>query len=296
MSTDPNKKNVKRPFVDSQDLPASYNRTKLTLVPRDPHWLYAYWEIAPSSVEEMKRSLGAEFDAAAYALRIYDVSSINFNGSNANRQFDIDVGREANNWCINLWSDNVSLCADLGMRLPDGRFFKLARSNFAATPRANHSGRNEQVWMNVETNKREAPYVFGEIKRNSGNPRGKKNTRSRKISLTEDDVRRYYSRLSPLLRNVISERLNRERALSVGKKNGPGNSTGHSNRVDVNLKASRERHFPAGKFSPGINFGSSGETLSSGASEQNLPGNSNRKFFFVFHLPKSLLLHHYLLQ
>ncbi|MCX5667823.1 MAG: DUF4912 domain-containing protein [Candidatus Omnitrophica bacterium] len=277
MSTIPNKKNSKKPFVDSLDLPASYNCTRLTLIPRDPYWLYAYWEIAPSSIEEMKKQLGAEFDRAAYVLRIYDVGCIDFNGSNANRQFDIDIGRDANNWCVNLWNDNVSLCADLGMRLPDGRFFKLARSNFTTTPRANPSGRHEQAWMNVETGKKEGPYVFGEIKRGAGNPHVKKNNpRSRKISLTENDVKQYYSQLSPLLKDVISERLSRERALSVGRKHGPG----YSNRVDVNLRSSWDRNFPAGKFAPNIKFGSSGETLSSGASEQNVPDNRNRKFFF----------------
>ncbi|MDP2929144.1 MAG: DUF4912 domain-containing protein [Candidatus Omnitrophota bacterium] len=255
-------------------MPASYNRTKLTLIPRDPYWLYAYWEIAPSSIEEMKKQLGAEFDRAAYTLRIYDVSCINFNGSNANRQFDIDVGRDANNWCINLWNDNVSLCADLGMRDPAGRFFKLARSNFATTPRANSSGRHEQVWMKTETDKREKPYVFGEIKRSAGNPRSDNNPRSRKISLTENDVKQYYSRLSPLLKDVISERLSRE--LSVDRKHG----LGHSKKINVNLKRSRDRNFLTGKFARRIKLGSSEKTLSSGASEQNVPDNRNSKFFF----------------
>ena len=286
MSTILNKKNSKKPFVDNLDLPASYNCTKLTLIPRDPYWLYAYWEIAPSSIEEMKKQLGVEFDRAAYALRIYDVSCISFNGNNANRQFDIDVGRDANNWCINLWNDNVSLCADLGMRLPDGRFFKLARSNFATTPRANPSGRHEQVWMKTETDKREQPYVFGEIKRNVGNPRSDNNPRSRKISLTENDVKQYYSRLSPLLKDVISERLSRElsvgrkhglsRELSVGRKHG----LDHSKRVNVNLKGSSDRNFLAGKFARRVKLGSSEETLSSGASEQNAPDSRSRKFFF----------------
>jgi len=274
MSTTLNNKNSKKPFVDSLDLPSSYDRTKLTLIPRDPYWMYAYWEISPSSIEEMKKELGDEFYSAAYVLRVYDISCIDFNGSNAHRQFDIDVGREASNWYVNLWNDNVGLCADIGLRLPDGRFIKLARSNFATTPRANSSGRHEQAWMSTETGRKEQPYVFGEVNRGAG--RARNNPRSRKIFLTENDVREYYSRLSPLLKDIISARLSRE--LAARKRYG----SGQSKRVNVNLREAGDRNFLRGKFARRMRFGSSEEeTLSSGgASEQNVPDNRNRKFFF----------------
>lgn len=265
--------NSNKPFVDSVDLPHSYNQTKLTLIARDPYWAYAYWEIAPSSIEDIRQQIRQEIDRAVYALRVYDVSYIDFNGSNANRQFDIDVGSSANNWYINLWNDSASFCADLGLRCPDGRFFRLARSNFVTTPRANPSNRSEEIWMKREADKSGQPYVFGGVQRraNTAPARNYRTFNHRRMSLSEDDIRVYYSRLSPLLKDIISARL----AHRYAKKSNPG-------PLNVVLKGGSRHNFLTGKFTKKM-LGASEETIS-GASE-SLPGGAseqirNRKFFF----------------
>ncbi|MDD5136667.1 MAG: DUF4912 domain-containing protein, partial [Candidatus Omnitrophica bacterium] len=208
---------VKKPFVESLDIPLSYNRTKLTLIARDPHWIYAYWEVAYSSIEELKNRIGGEVDRAARVLRFYDVSCIDFNGTNANRQFDIEVGEGANNWYVNVWNDNTSFCAEIGLRLQDGRFFALTRSNFVTTPRLNPSNRHDEIWMKAEGFKKETPYVIAEVKKSQKTAsRGNNRRGRRKITLTEDDVKAYYSNISPLLKDIISKRLARRLANRAG--------------------------------------------------------------------------------
>lgn len=279
MSTTHNKKSNK-PFVDSLDLPSSYNRTNLTLISRDPHWIYAYWEIAHSSFEDFKRQAGAEWERAVRVLRMYDVTYINFDGFNAHRQFDIDIGHNANNWYVNLWGDNAGYCADLGMRLPDGRFYKFARSNAVSTPRANPSGRTDEIWMKAEQGREGRPYVYGEIQRNNAAQQrrpahtGNSYLRQRRISLNEDDVRRYYSNLSPLLKDIISARLSRQLA---GARRKPGD-------INVILRNSGKGSHLAGRYSKKMMLGASEETLMQGASE-SAPGASEnsipgKKFFF----------------
>ena len=211
-------------FVDHQELPSLYGTTRLTLLAKDPYWIYAYWEITPNSLESFKKILPKEdVENAKFVLRIYDVTLINFDGKNANRYFDIEVGPQANNWYINLWADDVSYIGDLGIRIPDGRFFALTRSNCVHTPRMGYSSRTEQIWMKVTDEGGSPAYVRqAEAKPSSFTVPAKGKTpeiikgrkKRRTFYLTEDDIKRYYSSLSPLLRDIISARLTK----AFGKK------------------------------------------------------------------------------
>ncbi|OQX87996.1 MAG: hypothetical protein B6D55_01535 [Candidatus Omnitrophica bacterium 4484_70.2] len=207
----------KKVFVDNEELPASYNVTNLTLMVRDPYGIHAYWEITPSSIEEVRKKIGEEVERCAYVLRMYDVTYKIFDGSNANHQFDIEVGPHTNNWYINLWCDNTSYCGEIGLRTPKGEFFPLARSNYITTPSAGFSPRKDIIWMEVKDNVKQPPFVFVERREGKGSSLSKKGEfssqeekkRVYKMFLTEDDIRAYYSRLFPLLRKVSS--LQRER-------------------------------------------------------------------------------------
>ena len=270
---------AKKPFIDSVGLPTSYNRTNLTLIARDPHWIYAYWEVSASSIEAVRDKLGTEFDRAVRILRLYDVTYINFNGSNAVHQFDIDVGLHTSNWYINLWNDNVSYCADLGFRLPDGSFLSLARSNFVTTPRLNSSNRREEIWMKPEENKGASPYVFGEVKKNSRKRMGRapartQASRRRKITLTEDDVRSYYSNISPLLKDIISQRLSKTRTAASALR--------RQQDLNVVLRGSGPNNFFAGRFNKktflgASEFGGASEAFPGASERSDVKG---RKFFF----------------
>jgi len=201
----------KKDFVDTYDLPSSYNTTNLTLIPRDPRWIHAYWEVSPPSIAELKSRLNTETENIIYTLRMYDVSCIHFDGNNANHWFDLDFDPNAtNNWYVNLWRDNVTYCGEIGARLPDGRFIPITRSNVVTTPRQTQSHRSEEIWMKVDDNSSGAPFVIAELQSGRKNRSDRSNVpvgTRRRIYLTEDDIRTYYSRLSPLLRNLLSQRL-----------------------------------------------------------------------------------------
>lgn len=203
----------KKDFADTYDLP-SYDSTNLTLIARDPRWIHAYWNIARSSMETLERYISDEFEKAAYTLRMHDVTFINFDGNNANHWFDLDFDPGiTNNWYVNLWSDRASYCGEIGLRLRDGRFFSLARSNVVQTPKQRPSGRSDEIWMRVDDDSGSAPFVAAEAKYgNKKKPaRGSAAFGAKRIYLSEDEVKAYYSRLSPLLRDVLRERLARSR-------------------------------------------------------------------------------------
>ncbi len=206
-------------FVDSEMMPDNYGSTSITLLARDPHWVHAYWEVAPAAVGEACARLGLEQGHTAWVLRMYDVTLINFNGQNAHHWFDVEVGPDANNWYVNLWSDHVTYCAEIGVRAPDGRFEALARSNAVTTPREYISARNELVWMEVVQPEGEEPvtaepYVYASGSWVEDEAEGKEGVaaarrgkgRRFRIYLTEEDIRAYYARLFPLLRRILSRR------------------------------------------------------------------------------------------
>ena len=132
------------------ELPSSYGQTRLTLMGIDPFWIHAYWEVTPHDREAAMARLGTERVSVHWVLRFYDVTYIDFDGTNAHGYFDQPVDLAANNWYVNLWSSEKTYCADIGARAPSGRFEPACRSNFVHTPRADESPHYRPEWLHVE--------------------------------------------------------------------------------------------------------------------------------------------------
>jgi hypothetical protein len=134
---------------DSQnELPGGYGSTRVVLMVRDPYWIHAYWEIAEDISDMVTMALGPEgWLASRKALRVHDVTDIEFDGNNSHRSVNIDIGEHATNWYINVDRPNRSYCAELGLIGHDGRFVCLSRSNTVRTPRAGVSEVIDEEWM-----------------------------------------------------------------------------------------------------------------------------------------------------
>ncbi|MFA6357575.1 MAG: DUF4912 domain-containing protein [Candidatus Omnitrophota bacterium] len=130
-----------------QELPSFYDQDKIVLLVRDPHWLHTYWELRTQTFETVKNKLGNDFNHSKKVLRVYDVSNIMFNGSNANSFFDIVVNDFANSWYIETAGSGRSWCVDLGLMLSDGRFITIIRSNVVTTPLDGPSWVTDEEWM-----------------------------------------------------------------------------------------------------------------------------------------------------
>ena len=270
-------------FVDTYELPECYNTTNVTLIARDPRWIHAYWEISSHAMEDLRSKIGDEFDRSSVVLRMYDVTLKDFDGTNANHWFDLNVGRHANNWYINVWSDNVTYCGEIGLRTSQGQFYPFARSNFVTTPRQGLSGRSDTIWMEVKNEEPASPQPFVYLsKRQPGrtNFDQAKIYRRRRMNLTAEDIRAYYLKLFPLLRLVRSRfRIN-------GKKGGKlfGSYVWDRYLLEKYSTLSKSKYFKK------MLLGSSAELiLQGGASELTQvtsPGGASerqqidRKFFF----------------
>jgi hypothetical protein len=148
LSSKSNKVNKDLPYQHC-DLPRTYNDTKIVILPKDPIWIYTYWEISTHIIEEFPSKFGEPFNNLSLVLRVYDISSVDFDGFNANKYFDIRVYPDALSWYINLGEYNCSWCVDLGYFLRDGRFTLIARSNTITSPQYGISDITEEQWASL---------------------------------------------------------------------------------------------------------------------------------------------------
>lgn len=133
-------------FVSQTELPTGYNDNKVVLMVRDPHWAYVYWEINSNKVDEARNNLKSVFDQSRLVLRVYDVTGVDFKGSNANSFFDIDIPNVLGNWYVNLGNPNRIYCIDIGYKKPDGDLFVLSHSNKITSPRESFSEVSDETW------------------------------------------------------------------------------------------------------------------------------------------------------
>lgn len=135
---------------EREELPSAYGETRIVIMVRDPHWLFAYWEITDARKMDIEREARAGWGDLRKVLRVYDVTDIEFNGTNAHKHFDIDITSETGNWYIRVGEANRSWCVDLGVITADGRFIVIARSNVVVTPREGASDVIDEEWMSIE--------------------------------------------------------------------------------------------------------------------------------------------------
>lgn len=135
---------------EREELPSRYGDNKIVVLVRDPHWVYAYWEITDERKSHIEKEAQARWDNLRKVLRVYDVTGVTFDGTNANRSFDIDLTSDANNWYINVGEPNRAWCVDLGVITSGGRFILIARSNIVSTPRDRASEVVDEEWMSLE--------------------------------------------------------------------------------------------------------------------------------------------------
>ncbi len=133
-----------KPAPSSGELPSEYGDDRITILVRDPYVAYAYWEASPARVEKEKSWFGWD---SKLAVRIYDVTGVQFNGANAIGYFDQEVHDRKGNWYFDLGRPTHSFCADFGLLAPTGRFLTLARSNYINMPRDGVSDVIDEEWM-----------------------------------------------------------------------------------------------------------------------------------------------------
>ena len=134
------------PAAKPQDLPAyeflgylpdSYGTKKLFLVARDPHILFAYWDLSPVQYQEAAR---AAHDGKV-VLEVYVPGE--------GRVQQIHIWDTHKNWYLQVNRADTNFVAQLGYYRPDGGFEVLARSAEVRTPRDTLSPNTEARFVTI---------------------------------------------------------------------------------------------------------------------------------------------------
>ena len=123
-------------------IPSHYEQDRITMMVRDPHWIFCYWELEGSAREHVATEHGHDvFDGARWVLRVHS--------SGLAHPHDIDVGTDVNNWYLNV-DDDGNYFTEIGIITRTEQFIVLARSNRVHTPRSGMSDAVGTEWMTVE--------------------------------------------------------------------------------------------------------------------------------------------------
>ncbi|MGD1715376.1 DUF4912 domain-containing protein, partial [Dapis sp. BLCC M172] len=114
---------------DLTDLPNGYGKSRIVLMPRDPEWAYAYWDITNQLKEELRRQGGQQL-----ALRIYDVTDINLEYQSPHSIQEYPCDELAREWYIPIPVSDRNYVVEIGYRCADGRWLIVARSERVHIP------------------------------------------------------------------------------------------------------------------------------------------------------------------
>ena len=119
-------------FEDLGELPQSYGEDTLFLIARDPHWLFAYWDV------DWSRSAAKD---GKFYLRVYK--------SDGPEELTTEIHPDARNWYLPVKQAGVSYYAELGFFTAGGEWGSIARSNDADAPQDKFSESSEADFATV---------------------------------------------------------------------------------------------------------------------------------------------------
>jgi hypothetical protein len=111
------------------ELPDGYGDCRIVLMPRDPQWAYAYWDITNEAKEVLRQQGGQQL-----ALRIYDVTDINLAFQSPHSVQEYPCDELAREWYLPIPVSDRDYVVDIGYRCLDGRWLLLARSATVRIP------------------------------------------------------------------------------------------------------------------------------------------------------------------
>lgn len=123
-------------------------RDRMVLMVRGPHWLHAFWEVAPRSITRAQVALGQEWHGARPVLRVLQLEQ-GAQGSPSERVVrEIEVHGGVKNWFIDI-REPLRCRVEIGYLTASRRFHALTRSNAVQTPPASQCDTLDAHWGEI---------------------------------------------------------------------------------------------------------------------------------------------------
>ncbi|MEN3042369.1 MAG: DUF4912 domain-containing protein [Fervidobacterium sp.] len=135
---------------EDTSLPDTYLKDKLVAMPVNPHWIHFYWDFS----EENKAFLKSG-EVAKVVLRVYDVTYIEFDGTNAHRTFEISLDPiNIKNYYLNVPVPGAHYLGEIGYYNIKGSYKAILRSNLCKVPVNSPSQSTRERWMDLRKRRR----------------------------------------------------------------------------------------------------------------------------------------------
>ena len=118
----------RRVFEEERFLfPETYESDRVRLLVKDPEWLFAHWDVSPSTLQRLRDDLGERATALSrLTLRLEDPAESALSV--------VLLPEGARSWYVRTHSTQRAYRAALGVTMPSGEFRPLATSNVVVAP------------------------------------------------------------------------------------------------------------------------------------------------------------------
>jgi hypothetical protein len=127
------------------DLPGGYGESRIVMLPRDPQWAYAYWDVPAEHKDELRAQGGLQL-----ALRVYDVTDVDLSVQRAHTVQEFPCDELAREWYLPIPISDRDYAIEIGYRCADGRWLVLARSAPVRIPPVYPSDWIEDIFVTVD--------------------------------------------------------------------------------------------------------------------------------------------------
>ncbi len=112
-----------------QTFPPPFTGDHAVFAPIEAHLGYMHWHVRPGTVSALQAREGSDLEGAVPVARVYDVTDVIFDGTNAHGFFDIEGHGLSGKHYLPVPDAERNLLFEVGFRLPDGAFHPVVRSN-----------------------------------------------------------------------------------------------------------------------------------------------------------------------
>lgn len=123
------------------NIPQLQGKMQAKLIP--PRKAIFFWDSSDLPKRFFQYYFNIRFDDLVPVIRIYDVTQIQFNGKNAHHFYEIPISYQQGYWIVKGLFSNRSYLAEVGVKLSNGSFFPLLRSNSIRIPKLENVLDNE---------------------------------------------------------------------------------------------------------------------------------------------------------
>ena len=99
----------------------------ITILARDPNWLYVYWDIPKEKNTTFLAELGEElWKRSIPALKVSNITR--------NESFFVRINEFSDNWYVNVQDSNNLYMVEIGRKISENYFIGMSSSNSIITP------------------------------------------------------------------------------------------------------------------------------------------------------------------